>query len=278
VIPRAHITAWRSKAPWSTDAQVEQDLVICRAVVDLFSDELLARQVAFRGGTALHKLHFNSPGRYSEDIDLVQVNAGPFGPVMDAVRARLDPWLGKPQWKQGQGRVTFFYRFESEAKPITPLRLKVETNTREHFCVLGPRKARFQVDSPWHSGAADVLTYEPEELLGTKLRALYQRKKGRDLFDLSEALTRLAGLDPEKVVACFKRYLENDGRRVTHAEFEENLAEKIEDKVFLGDVPPLLALGVSFDPAAALERVREAFLSRLPEGGSKKTRKERRRP
>ena len=278
MIPRAHITAWRSKAPWSTDAQVEQDLVICRAVVDLFSDEFLAREVAFRGGTALHKLHFNPPGRYSEDIDLVQVNTGPFGPVMDAVRARLDPWLGKPQWKQGQGRVTFFYRFESETKPITPLRLKVETNTREHLCVLGPRKARFQVDSPWHSGAADVLTYEPEELLGAKLRALYQRKKGRDLFDLSEALTHLAGLDAEKIVTCFLRYLENDGRRVTRAEFEENLAEKIDDKVFLGDVPPLLALGVSYDPVVALERVREALLSRLPEGGSGKKRKQRRRP
>ncbi len=278
MIPRAHITAWRSKAPWSTDAQVEQDLVICRAVVDLFSDELLAREVACRGGTALHKLHFNPPGRYSEDIDLVQVNAGPVGPVMDAVRARLDPWLGKPQWKQGHGRVSFLYRFESETKPITPLRLKVEANTREHFCVLGPCKTRFQVDSPWHSGAADVLTYEPEELLGTKLRALYQRKKGRDLFDLSEALTRLAGLDPEKVVACFERYLENDGRRVTRTEFEENLAKKIEDKVFLGDVPPLLAFGVSFDPAVAQERVQEAFLSRLPEGGSKKNRSERGRP
>lgn len=278
MIPRAHITAWRSKAPWSTDAQVEQDLVISRAVVDLFSDPLVAREVAFRGGTALHKLHFDPPGRYSEDIDLVQVNAGPFGPVMNALRARLDPWLGKPQWKQGHGRVTFFYRFESETRPITPLRLKVETNTREHFCVLGPRKARFQVDSPWHSGAAEVLTYEPEELLGTKLRALYQRKKGRDLFDLSEALTRLAGLDAEKIVACFLRYLENDGRRVTRAELEENLAEKIADKVFLGDVPPLLALGVPFDPVAALERVREALLSRLPEGGSERKRNQRRPP
>lgn len=275
MIPRAHITAWRSKAPWSTDAQVEQDLIVSRAVVELFSDELLAREVAFRGGTALHKLHFDSPGRYSEDIDLVQVNAGPIGRVMDAVRARLDAWLGKPQWKQGQGRVTFFYRFESETKPITPLRLKVEINTREHFCVLGPRRTRFQIDSPWYSGAADVHTYEPEELLGTKLRALYQRKKGRDLFDLSEALTRLTGLDPAKVVTCFIRYLEADGRRITRTEFEENLAEKIEDEVFLTDVPPLLALGVSFEPAAALERVRDAFISSLPEGVKKTERRRR---
>lgn len=196
---------------------------------------------------------------------------------MDAVRARLDSWLGKPQWKQGKGRAAFFYRFESETRPITPLRLKVETNTREHFFVLGPRRVRFEVDSPWHSGAADVLTYELEELLGTKLRALYQRKKGRDLFDLSEAPTRLHDLDPEKVVACFTSYLEHDGRRVTRAEFERNVTKKIEDRLFLSDVPPLLARGISFDPAAALERIRDAFISRIPEGASRKTKGRRRR-
>jgi len=270
VIPRAHVTAWRSKAPWSTDAQIEQDLVVCRALVDLFSDELLACEVALRGGTALHKLHLKPGGRYSEDIDLVQVDAGAIGPVMDAVRGRLDPWLGRPRWKQGQGRVTLYYRFESETKPVTPLRLKVEINTREHFSVLGLRRIRFEVDNPWHSGAADVLTYPMEELLGTKLRALYQRKKGRDLFDLSEALTRLADLDAEKVVLCFVRYMKNEGRRVMRAEFEENLAEKTQDQVFLGDTPPLLALGVTFDPVAALVQVRDAFISRLPERVSKR--------
>lgn len=275
MIPRAHITDWRSKAPWSTDAQVEQDLVVCRTLVDLYSDELLAREVSFRGGTALHKLYFDPPGRYSEDIDLVQVNAGPIGPVMRAVRDRLDSWLGTPQWKQGHGRVTFHYRFESETMPVTPLRLKVEINTREHFCVLGERHIRFQVNSPWYAGAADVLTYEPEELLATKLRALYQRKKGRDLFDLSEALARLTGLNAGKVVDCFTRYMEHDGRSVTQTQFERNLAEKIEDEVFLSDLPPLLDLGVSFDPPTALRRVQDAFISRLPEGASR-TRQRRR--
>jgi predicted nucleotidyltransferase component of viral defense system len=233
-------------------------------IVDLFSDEFLGREVAFRGGTALHKLHFDLPSRYSEDVDLVQVNAGPIGPVMDSVRTRLDPWLGRPQWKQGKGRATFFYRFESETKPVTRLKLKVETNTREHFFVLGPRRIGFELQSRWHSGAADVLTYEPEELLGTKLRALYQRKKGRDLFDLSEALNRLSGLDPDKVIACFTSYLEHDGRRVTRAEFEENIAAKMEERLFLSDVPPLLAFGVTFDPVGALDQVRKAFISRMP--------------
>jgi predicted nucleotidyltransferase component of viral defense system len=263
MIPRAHITAWRSRAPWSSDAQIEQDLVICRALVEIFSDGLVAGEVAFRGGTALHKLFFDPPGRYSEDIDLVQVNAGPIGTVMNAMRARLDPWLGKPQWKQGAGRVTFYYRFESEMKPVTPMRLKIEINTREHFTVLGFERIVFSVDNPWFRGGANVLTYAPEELLGTKLRALYQRRKGRDLFDLAEALQHLPGLDLLKVVDCFNRYVDNDGTHISRAEFEANLAWKLKDAVFTSDIPPLLALGISFNAIEAHQRVREALLSHL---------------
>ena len=203
----------------------------------------------------------------------MQVNAGPIGPVMRAIHARLNSWLGVPQWKQGHGRVTFSYRFDSETRPVTQLKLKVEINTREHFSVLGVRRMRFMLDNPWHAGAAKVLTYEPEELLGTKLRALYQRKKGRDLFDLSEALTHLTSLDADKIVTCFTRYMEHDGRRVTQTQFERNLSEMVEDEVFLGDVPPLLALGITFDPVAALRRVQETLISSLPKGASRKRRK-----
>jgi hypothetical protein len=108
VIQRAYITEWRAKAPWALDEQVEQDLIVSRALVNLYSEEVLRREVAFRGGTALHKLFLRTPARYSEDIDLVQVEAGGIGPVMDAVRHSLDSWLGKPQWKQGRGRVTLY--------------------------------------------------------------------------------------------------------------------------------------------------------------------------
>ena len=77
MIPNAAITAWRKTAPWGEDWQVEQDLFLSRARIDMFRRPTIAEQVAFRGGTALHKLFFNPPGRYSEDIDLVQRNAGP---------------------------------------------------------------------------------------------------------------------------------------------------------------------------------------------------------
>ena len=100
MIPRDYITAWRTHAPWVQDFQVEQDLIISRALVAIFSRPLLAKGFTFRGGTALYKLHLTPASRYSEDIDLVQVNAEPAGPVMDALRAVLDHRIGRPQWRQ----------------------------------------------------------------------------------------------------------------------------------------------------------------------------------
>ena len=85
------------------DFQVEQDLVICRSLVEIFSHPLLHDALAFRGGTALYKLHIKPLARYSEDIDLVQTKAEPAGPMMQALRGILDPWLGKPRYKQTEG-------------------------------------------------------------------------------------------------------------------------------------------------------------------------------
>ena len=107
MIDRAYISEWQKTAPWSQRYQVEQDLVICRAMVEIFNHSLLTEQLAFRGGTALFKLHL-PPARYSEDIDLVQVKAGPIGPVMDALQEKLNPWLGIPKRKQSEGRVILY--------------------------------------------------------------------------------------------------------------------------------------------------------------------------
>jgi predicted nucleotidyltransferase component of viral defense system len=263
VIPRDFITEWRSSAPWVADVQVEQDLAISRALVELFSRPSVASALAFRGGTALYKLHLRPAARYSEDIDLVQVEAGPIGPVLKEVRVALDGWLGEPAWKQTEGRVTLNYRFRSEDVPPLGMRLKLEINTREHFSVMGLRTVPFEVASRWFAGRADVPTYALDELLGTKLRALYQRKKGRDLFDLALALER-AGVDRERVVACFSRYMEAQGERVTRAQFEQNLAEKRGDPVFTGDIGPLLALGAPWEMDRAFEAVLRELVALLP--------------
>jgi hypothetical protein len=169
---------------------------------------------------------------------------------MNAIHNKLDPWLGNPQRKQGRGRVTFYYRFMTEIEPVQQKRLKIEINSREHFSVLGLTRRQFEVSSRWWNGKAEVTTFGIDELLATKLRALYQRKKGRDLFDLWTASRKL-DLNLKQLVGCFQRYLENDGLRVSRAEFESNFHEKLNDPVFLRDIGPLLASGTEWDPVAA---------------------------
>jgi predicted nucleotidyltransferase component of viral defense system len=263
VIPRASITAWRQAAPWADNAQVEQDLVLSRALVELFGRPRIAAGLAFRGGTALHKLFFDPPGRYSEDIDLVQRTAGPIGPLVDEIRAALDPWLGTPKWKAGQGRFTLHYRFDTTFTPVVQMRLKVEINTREHFAVHGGASRRFVVDNPWFNGNAQLSTYTFPELLGTKLRALYQRKKGRDLFDLSLALEH-EEFDSAALLEAFERYMHHGNTPVTRAQFEANMAAKVSDPAFLADVPALLRTGLAYDPRDAWSRVHAAIVARLP--------------
>lgn len=263
MIPRANITAWRSLAPWPANEQVEQDLILSRALVAMFTAETVAAQAIFRGGTALHKLFLGAGRRYSEDIDLVQRDAGPIGELIGSIRGALDPWLGIPKWKQGQGRFTLFYRFETTFPPVSTMRLKIEINTREHFAVLPVAQYPFVVDNPWFSGTAVLPVYHLDELLGTKMRALYQRRKGRDLFDLWVAL-RAGDATSARIVECFQRYMEHDGLAVSRAEFEANLAAKLGTAAFREDVRPLVSADITYDPAAAAELVHDELISKLP--------------
>ena len=263
MIPQRYIEQWRAVAPWTLDAQVEQDLVIARAMVEIFSDDLLKKSLAFRGGTALHKLYLQPQIRYSEDIDLVQINAEPINPILKQMRERL-AFLGmKRIVKQHIHNNTVIYRFDSEMQPIVPMRLKIEINTREHLNVFELKEIPYEVKSSWFSGQCNVTGYEVEELLSTKLRALYQRKKGRDLFDLYWALTQL-NIDTEKLIHCYKIYIKNVvNTPPTQKQFLANMNEKLLDKDFKDDIYLLLRQGVSYDIESAWELVRKELVEKI---------------
>ena len=223
----------------------------------------VASRVAFGGATALYKLHLRPAARYSEDLDLVQIDAGAIGDLLDAIRGALDPWLGAPRRSTKEGRVVLSYRAMSEGPLAMPLRLKVEINSREHFSVFGLEERTFAVRSRWFAGSASVKTYRLDELLGTKLRALYQRKKGRDLFDLFVA-SQLGTVDPSRVVESFQCYLEHEGRRVSRAELERNLSGKLADASFLADIAPLVAPRIAWSVEDAADYVRREIFPRIP--------------
>jgi predicted nucleotidyltransferase component of viral defense system len=212
----------------------------------VFQHPVLSKQLIFRGGTALHKLFFHPPRRYSEDIDLVQIKAVPIGPVFDALNEMLEPLLGKPQRKQGPGVMTLTYRMNSEIPPVTPMKMKVEINSREHFSVLGINRKAFSVESPWFSGACEISTLKLEELLATKLHALCQRRKGRDLFDLWLGLT-VGNADAGQVVNVFRHYMEAARHHVSQKNFAANLAQKRRHAGFMADISALLPVDTDFN-------------------------------
>ncbi len=114
--------------------------------------------------------------------------------------------------------MTLVYRFDSEDSPPIRLRLKVEINSREHFRIYDMQRIPFTVTSRWFNGSCDIHTYELDELLGTKMRALYQRKKGRDLFDLAMGLKK-SSVDADRIVAAFSEYMDRGGHRVRRLSF-----------------------------------------------------------
>lgn len=262
MIPLNYITEWRQFAPWVLDRQVEQDLLISRTLVLIFNHSELFKTLAFRGGTALYKLFIKPGARYSEDIDLVQINAAPIGPIINHIRQVLDPLLGEPKRKLNEGRVTLSYRFLSEGTPPLPMRLKIEINTREHFSLYGFQSMPFSVDSTWFTGTAEIKTYQLEELIGTKIRALYQRKKGRDILDLSLALQQ-PNFDIQKAVNAFKYYMEQENKKITRAQFEANLEEKLKSAYFLQDVNSLVTTDFKWDINQAAKIINERLLPYL---------------
>jgi len=268
VIPQAYITEWSNQVPWRTNEQVEQDLVICRALVEIFSDEWLASSLAFRGGTALHKLYLQPQPRYSEDIDLVQIRPEPIKETIKRLQERLI-FLGEGSVTQKNSNNTLKFRFESEFPPVQNLRLKVETNCREHFTILGYKHFPFEIKSEWFTGACNITTYQLEELLGTKLRALYQRRKGRDLYDMYKALVQVPGLNKDAILECYHSYMQfGTGESPPQKIYLQNMEAKMQDDEFRGDILALIRPTEVYDQGIAFELVRKELLEKID--GAKK--------
>jgi predicted nucleotidyltransferase component of viral defense system len=262
MIPELFVEQWKGHVPWVGSHQVEQDLIISRALVEIYSIPMLAQKLAFRGGTALHKLHLKKAARYSEDLDFLQIEPEPIGPVFDALRSILDPWLGEPRREQKDGLLKLVYRYRAESDG-RPMKLKVEINAREHLAATSIVHIPFRVQSEWFAAAADVTSISLDWLLGSKLRALYQRRKGRDLFDLYRSLQD-GRSDVVSIMRAFQHHLDRDGVKISRADFERNLFYKLSDPVFIQDLPPLLGAGSEmYNVEVAYKFILNEIISRL---------------
>ncbi len=263
MIPKPFIAKWQQHAPWKEFAQVEQDLIISRALVEIFSDEFLRENLAFRGGTALHKLYLNPAARYSEDIDLVQIKPGPIKPIMERI-GEVVTFFEEKRTTQVRGHgAKALYRFTSEYEEIR-MRLKLEINCKEHFNVLDWVDFPFEIESEWFSGKAEIKTYNINELLGTKLRALYQRSKGRDLFDLDYSRQKI-GINYSQIINCFKEYISfaTGNRPPSRKKFLLNIEEKENSAEFTGDMEALLRPEINYKQTEAFDWLKTELIEKI---------------
>jgi predicted nucleotidyltransferase component of viral defense system len=242
-------------APWPEDNQIEQDLILSRLMIEIANHDLLGGELAMRGGTCLHKLHLPAPLRYSEDLDYVRRTKSGIGPVLDALR-EIATAIGLEDGGSDFRGPMVHARFDAApTSGVGLIRVKVEVNIVETDPLLRRVALPLSVRSPWWGGDAEISTFAVEELLGTKLRALYQRSKGRDLFDLWLALNEV-DVDGEKVIDALGHYMGENA--FTFPELRANLQAKLCDRDFAADPAQLArALPEGFAPETAADTVME---------------------
>ena len=249
MISKKKIERARQNIPWREQSQVEQDLLLGKALVHMYQNEQIRDNLVFRGGTALNKLFLNPPARYSEDLDFVQRKPGGIGKTISAIRDAMAWFLEESGQKRPKVNINeygtkLFYRFPNIDGDVN--NIKIEINTREHFQVQPIQEVSFSIDSEYFSGKTPIITYSLEELMGTKLRAVYQRRKGRDLFDAWYVFSK--GLaDIEKVAPIFHAYNEYNGTKITRKVFDYNMQEKQHNVDFRGDITALLPPNSDYD-------------------------------
>ena len=258
MIPAAFVTAWSTRAPWPSPAQVEQDLLLSRVLIEMYQDDFLRDELVFRGGTCLHKLHLPTPRRYSEDLDFVRTTSSGIAPLTQAVTS-LGGRLGfDVSTRIGQHPKIYL---RTNAADGATLRIKVEINTHERSPARPVISMPHVVDSPWWSGQGDIITFTPAELASTKIRALFQRQKGRDLFDLWLALTEL-NLDPDDILEAYPTYAPPG---LTAKRAIADLEAKALNPSFRTDITPLIdPWPRAYDIDAAARMVIDLLLSRIP--------------
>jgi predicted nucleotidyltransferase component of viral defense system len=258
MIPYDTVTAWGVSHPWSSREQVEQDLLLSKAICDIFNNDKLASELILRGGTALNKLILDKAHRYSEDLDFVRTAPGGIGDIMKELTN-----LGKEAGYTVKTKITKYPKvyWLGKAQTGIDLRLKIEINTYERSPALPIITTRHSVQSDWYASESTVRVFQNEEIAATKIRALYQRSKGRDLFDLW-LLNDEVAVNREVVLDAFSSY-RPDG--FTGKKAIDNLLAKLQDVSFKSDIDNLITEDVRnrYNPDDAAATVIDEYLAKL---------------
>lgn len=250
------LTAWGMTAPWANVDQIEQDLLLSRVLIEISNYPGLREELIFRGGTCLHKLHLKQAFRYSEDLDFVRNVRGSNKQMLSDLR-NIGESLGFDVSIRQEARPKIYFRTSSQSG--AQIKLKLEIESYESIFAFPLIRKVHQVSNLWFSGSAEVLTFEPAELMATKIRALYSRNKGRDIFDIWLGLNELK-IEPARILEACSTY----NFHFTSAEIITNVREKLGKAEFRNDLSLMVRqwpTGYNIDTAA--DQIATEILNKL---------------
>ena len=237
MISGEELSHWRSVVPWSGVDQVAQDLVLARLVAEVANDPLLSQAVTLKGGTCLHKIWLDVPWRYSEDLDYQLT-----GPIDLRELFAVYRVIGERVGFSGAAR-----KINSQFVHVLmtgsdhagyPLRVKMDIQRAPRQLPGGTERPDFHVDSPWFQGGGPVPAFPPEEIIASKVIAVYQRKRPRDLFDMWAAI-RSGLIETTDVATAYGTYRPLDPEHWTARQAARSLIERVTDHEYIADLTEL---------------------------------------
>jgi predicted nucleotidyltransferase component of viral defense system len=188
------------RAEWQLDVGViEKDYVLGWLLAAIAAEPELARTWIFKGGTCLRKCYYETY-RFSEDLDFTVIDGGPEEPNdLDMPFRHVVSWLYEQSGielvltdnsfarrRNLRGNPTTQARigYRGPNPPPTLPKVKFDITSDE---VLVERPVARRIVHPYSDGplpVADVLCYSLPELAAEKTRALAERCRPRDLYDV----------------------------------------------------------------------------------------------
>ena len=232
----------------------ELDYRLVKTLQALYSDDFLSKRLCMKGGTAINKLYLAETSRLSVDLDFNHL--GSKEEVLKekhVVRELIMELLNKQDnsydvhYERAYGLTRIKARYKTVGGPVQ--NFKIEISHVERFPIISPVKKKIKTPD----GLADIVTYTLEELTATKLRALLERFKGRDIYDLF-FISQLKP-DPKIIRKMFLYYFYRSRKVFNPKVHYENIIKRYESVNYTDDVTDFIKPTVTFDLKIAAKKV-----------------------
>lgn len=246
-LTEAKVNRWGRRIGIGSARLAEQDYRLVELLRAIAEHDDLGARLAFKGGTALNKLYLGGVSRLSVDLDFNVL--GTKDDVQGARAALRSAVVGlfedqDPAFVTTHDHGWALLRVTGQYQPLSggaPEKIKVELSMAERFPV-----TQIVTRPLAHPGGAavPVRTYPIDELVATKLRAWYGRRKGRDIFDLHRARPLLSNPTLVRKMALY--YFYRGGIVYDPDLLHATFTAKGEKAAYRGDVSTFLRADAGF--------------------------------